>query len=158
MPAVRLWIEITHHAAFRHGGWAYARLADGVAVGHAGGERGILVERLALSGVIAALTGSPPGAIVVTTSAPLVAGLLREAVRPSALGSEDAPTADLDLRTQLQGLVRGRALSVDTVKRTPNTPAVFLGAWAEVGQDKAKAVGRFSAAIPKPNMAKLALV
>jgi hypothetical protein len=33
----------------------------------------------------------------------------------------------------------------------------FLRAWAEVGQGKAKGEGRFSAAIPRPNLAKLVL-
>jgi hypothetical protein len=158
MPApIRLWIEITHHAAFRYGGWAYVRQADGVVVGYAGGERSITVERLALSGLIAALTGLTPGALAVTTAAPLAAQLLRQAIDPLPPGSPDAPTEDLDLRGRLQTLIKGRAVTVETASRKPQTPAAFLAAWAEVGQDKAKGAGRFSAAIPKPNLAKLTL-
>jgi hypothetical protein len=46
---------------------------------------------------------------------------------------------------------------VQLVARAPQTPAAFLVAWAEVGRDKAKGAGRFSAAIPKSNLAKLTL-
>jgi hypothetical protein len=156
----QVWIEITHHAAFRYGGWAYARRMDGAVTGYAGGERNLTVQRLALMALIASASGLASGAgLKVQTSAPLVASVLRLITDPPAPGSEDAPTEDLDLWAQLQGLLKGRAVTVQLVKRAPNTASAFLGAWAEVGQDKAKASasGRFSAAIPKPNMAKVRL-
>ena len=43
-----------------------------------------------------------------------------------------------------------------TIGAAPEPAVRFLHAWAEVGQDKAKGKGRFDAAIPKPNLAKLA--
>jgi hypothetical protein len=40
------------------------------------------------------------------------------------------------------------------VAAEPRTPCAFAAAWAELAMDKAKATGPFSAAIPKPNLAK----
>ncbi|MDB5460577.1 MAG: hypothetical protein JWO72_2318, partial [Caulobacteraceae bacterium] len=76
---------------------------------------------------------------------------------PPPAGLPEAPTEDLDLWAQLVTAARGRTLAFSAAPRGPQTPAAFLAAWAEVGQDKAKAAGRFSAAIPKPNLAKLNL-
>jgi hypothetical protein len=67
---------------------------------------------------------------------------------------EDAPADDLDLWAQLAQALKGRAVTLVPAKRAPNTPSAFLGSWAEVGQDKAKGTGRFSAAIPKTNLAR----
>jgi hypothetical protein len=157
---VTLWIEIVHHTAFLYGGWAYVRRSGGAVAGYAGGERSLDVQRLTLTALIASLEGlAPGGGVAVQTSGPLVAGVLRLAIAPPAPGSDEAPSEHLDLWARLQILLKGRAVTVQTVKRAPNTPAAFLAAWAEVGQDKAKAsaAGRFSAAIPKPNLAKLIL-
>jgi hypothetical protein len=154
MTAVRLWIETTHHAAFRYGGWAYAREMDGAVTGMAGGERNITAGRLELAGLAAALNGLPAGAAVaVKSSNPALLAALRTISSPPA----DAPTEDLDLWAQLMTAARGRAVTLQAAPRAAQTPAAFLAAWAEVGQDKAKAAGRFSAAIPKSNLAKLAL-
>jgi hypothetical protein len=154
----RLWIETTHHAAFRYGGWAYLRDADGAVSGMAGGERNITAGRLELSGLIAALTRLPAGAVAqVRTSNPALIAILRLIASPPPPGSPDAPAEDLDLWAQLMTAASGRALTVQAALRAPQTPAAFLAAWAEVGQDKAKSAGRFAAAIPKSNLAKLAL-
>jgi hypothetical protein len=157
---VRLWIETTHHAAFRYGGWAYVRQAEGAVLGYAGGERNLTAARLDLCAFIAALTGAPAGAaLTLRTSSPALLAIGRLIVSPPPAGSPDAPTEDLDLWAQLLTAARGRTLALAAAPRGPQTPAAFLAAWAEVGQDKAKAkaAGRFSAAIPKPNLAKLNL-
>jgi len=158
MTAIRLWIETTHHPAFRYGGWAYARESGGAVTGMAGGERNITAGRLDLAGLVAALAGLPTGAAVaVRSSSPSLLAALRTALGPPAAGSPDAPSEDLDLWAPLMTALRGRAVTVQAAPRAAQTPAAFLAAWAEVGQDKAKAAGRFSAAIPKSNLAKLAL-
>jgi ribonuclease HI len=151
---IRLWIETTHHAAFRYGGWAYAREVSGAVTGMAGGERNITAGRLELAGLVAALNGLSLGAAVAVKSAsPGVVAALRTVLSPP----EDAPTEDMDLWAQLITAAKGRAVTLQAATRASQTPAAFLAAWAEVGQDKAKAAGRFSAAIPKSNLAKLAL-
>ena len=54
--AMRLWIETTHHAAFRYGGWAYARETGGAVTGMAGGERNITRgASIDLFGLVAAM-------------------------------------------------------------------------------------------------------
>jgi len=153
---VRLWIETTHHAAFRYGGWAFVREAQGAVSGAAGGERATTAQRVDLMALIAALSGLPAGAAVaVRTSSPslLAAGRLIE--QPPA--PEDAPTEDLDLWAQALKAGAGRVVTFKAAPRALQTPGAFCFAWAEVGQDKAKAAGRFSAAIPRPNLAKLKL-
>jgi len=94
MPALRLWIETTHHAAFRYGGWAYLREIDGVAAGVAGGERGITAGRLELTALIALLTGLPPGAVTVKTSNASLLAALRLVANPLPPGADGAPSED----------------------------------------------------------------
>ena len=56
MSQTTIWLEISHHAAFRVGGWAFVRRGpDGGLAGYAGGERRIEAERTALAALIAAL-------------------------------------------------------------------------------------------------------
>lgn len=153
----RLFVETTYHQAFRYGGWGVVWDVAGVVTGQAGGERNTTAARIDLMALIGALQGLPPGPVAIHSASPGVlkaAGLL---AKPPAPGSDDAPTEDLDLWAQAIKAVQGRALTVKPVASGPNTPAAFLRAWAEAGQDKAKGKGRFSAAIPKPNLAKLAL-
>jgi hypothetical protein len=76
---------------------------------------------------------------------------------PPATGAENAPAEDLDLWAQALRLCAGRALTIQAAQRAPRSASAFCFAWAEVGQDKAKGQGRFASAIPKPNLAKLAL-
>ena len=58
--SVRLWIETTHHAAFRYGGWGIAREIGGMVTGQAGGERATTAARIDLNALIAAFQGLPP--------------------------------------------------------------------------------------------------
>ena len=155
---VRLWIETTHHAAFRYGGWGLVREEGGAVGGQAGGERNITAARIDLIALLAALQGLAPAAVVmISSSSPGVVAAARILAAPPMADSESAPAEDLDLWAQALKLAAGRTLIVRPAQRTPATPAAFCIAWAEVGQDKAKAKGRFSAAIPKSNLAKLVL-
>lgn len=151
---VRLFIETVHHTAFRYGGWAFVRQSDGAVAGHVGGERNTSSGRIELNALIAALQGLPPGAVMIHSDSPGLARAARLLAAPPAPGSLDAPTEDLDLWAQALAAANGRAL---TLASAPAPAARFLRAWAEVGQDKAKGQGRFGAAIPKPNLAKLTL-
>ena len=158
MADIRLWLETTHHAAFRYGGWAYVRAADGAVVGYAGGERNITPARLDLAGMIAALNGLPAGAsIAVRTSNPALLAIGRLIASPPPAGSPDAPVEDLDLWAQLMTAARKAAGVCGARGAACQAMVRPLAAWAEVGRDKAKSAGRFAAAIPKPNLAKLAL-
>jgi hypothetical protein len=153
----RLFVETTHHAAFRYGGWGVAREIGGVVSGQAGGERNTTAARIDLMALIAAFQDLPAGPVVLQSASAGVLAAARLLASPPAGGSEAAPEDDLDLWAQALKAVQGRALTVKAGSKGPNTPAAFLGAWAEVGQDKAKGLGRFSAAIPRPNLAKLSL-
>lgn len=147
----RLFIETTYHSAFRYGGWGIARDMAGGVTGLAGGERNTTAGRIDLMALIAALNGLPVGPVVLhsASSGVLAAGRL--------LVAGGTPEEDLDLHKLAAKALEGRALTVTAAAKGAGTPAHFLAAWAEVGQDKAKGPGRFSAAIPKTNLAKLVL-
>jgi ribonuclease HI len=153
-PPHRLWIETTHHTAFRYGGWGVVREAGGALSGQAGGQRGAAAARIDLMALIAAFEGVPPGPVAIHSASPGVVGAARLLLNPPAPGSDDAPAEDLDLWAQALRAAQGRTL---TLKAGPNPSTAFLRSWAEVGQDKAKGQPRFSAAIPKPNLAKFPL-
>lgn len=155
--AVRIFVETVHHSAFRYGGWGIAREVAGMVTGQAGGERNTTAARIDLMALVAALQGLPPGPVTLQSTSPGVLAAARILASPPPAGSDDAPSEDLELWAQALAAVAGRALTVKPGAKAPDTPAAFLAAWAEVGQDKAKGVGRFTAAIPKPNLAKLRL-
>ena len=150
----RLFIETTYHPAFRYGGWGVARESGGALSGQAGGERNTSAPRIDLMALIAAFDGVPAGPVAIHSASPGVVAAARILAPPPAPGSEEAPSEDLDLWAQALKATQARAL---TLKPSGARPTAFLRAWAEVGQDKAKGQGRFNAAIPKSNLAKLAL-
>lgn len=157
---VRLFVETTYHPAFRYGGWGFVREAGGAVSGTAGGERNIAAARVDLMALTGALDGLAAGeAVAIHSASPGVIAAARVLAHPPAPGSDDAPREDLDLWARALKAVHGHPLAVKPAVRAANTPAAFCFAWAEVGQDKAKfsAQGRFSAVIPKPNLAKLVL-
>ncbi len=148
---VRLWIETTHHPAFRYGGWAYVRQAGGLVTGAAGGERGVTPGRLALHALVSALKDLPPGAVVALhTASPCLLAAARLIERPPE--PDAAPSEDLDLWAHALGAIAGRTVTVHRDQMAARTPAAFLAAWAEVGQDKAKMrpAGRLRRPFPKP--------
>jgi hypothetical protein len=64
------------------------------------------------------------------------------------------PEEDLDLWAPILTASAGRRLSLSIAPAAAATPLGFAAAWAELSRDKAKATGAFTAAIPKPNLAK----
>jgi hypothetical protein len=154
MPApVTIWLEISHHAAFRVGGWAFVRRDAAGIAGHAGGERRVEAERAALAGLIAALAGEPAGAapVRILATSHLVAAI-PERIRAAETG-EGAPAENLELWAQAMRLLAARP--VEIVAASPaERPTAFAAAWAEQARDRAKDKGDFAAAIPKPNLAR----
>jgi ribonuclease HI len=152
MSQTTIWLEISHHAAFRVGGWAFVRRApDGAVVGYAGGERRVEAERTALAALLAALKDAGPAPVKIHTASPLVA-----AIPPriqAAQAGENPPTENLDLWAQaMTALTGGR---VEVIRAGAGDRATgFAAAWAELGRDRGKDKGAFVSAIPKPNLAK----
>jgi hypothetical protein len=152
----RIWIQTSHHQAFKCGGWAYVRTASGAAAGQAGGERYTTPDRIALAGLLAGLKDAPVGEVsvqmdnraVATTAAQIAAG------RPPQ--GDDAPTENLDLWAALTAALAGRKAGFALAGPSKSTPTGFAAAWAELARDKANAQGAFVSAIPKPNLAKVA--
>lgn len=150
---VRIWLEISHHPAFRLGGWSFVRAVGGELSGQAGGERRADAERAALAGLIAALGGLKAGdTAALHTSSDFVAAL---AVRLGAGEAGDGPSADNgDLWPKAKAAFAAPAVQVVRTSQTPGSPAAFAAAWAEFGRDKIKAKGSFAAPIPRANLAK----
>jgi ribonuclease HI len=146
-----LWLELSHHAAFRIGGWAYVRRdPDGALAGHAGGERRTTSERSALTALIAALKDARRP-VLVRTGSPLIVAIPAR-IAAAQIG-EDAPSDDLDLWAQVMTALA--TTPVDIVKATPgDRTSGFAAAWAELGRDRAKDKGPFTSAIPRPNLTK----
>lgn len=148
-----VWIELSHHAAFRVGGWACVRREpDGALSGYAGGERRVASERTALLALLAALR-DVRGPARVLTAAPLIAAIpVRIA---AAQAGEDRPSEDLDLWAQAMTALAGAGGGVVIARAAPgDRTSAFAAAWAELGRDRAKDKGPFVSAIPKPNLAK----
>ncbi len=157
---LKLWIEISHQAPYRTGGWAWLRQDRAVVTGAAGGERNVEAEAFGLHALQAALVDLPEGAAVALH---LSDGGLIDAVRTMsarrAAGWVNA-SGDRDLRAEtwemIAKVLTGRALSlVRTQPADPRTPAGFAAAWAELGRDRAKTKGTFRNLIPRPNLARI---
>lgn len=150
---VRIWLEVAHHAGFRVGGWAFVRLNARVVTGTAGGERAIDLERTILAAFVAALADLPQGASVeLRTSSPQLLAIPRRIAAAEA--GENPPEENLDRWAQASTALRRVRLVVEAAERLPDSPAAFAAAWADLARDRAKDRGAFSAAIPKPNLAK----
>jgi hypothetical protein len=149
-PPVRVWLEISHHAAFRVGGWAFVRRDGASVTGHAGGERRIDAERTALAGLIAALR-EPEGPGEIHTASKLVAAI--PARLRAAQAGENPPTENLDLWAQAMTTLAAAPVQIRLTRAT-DPPTAFAAAWAELARDKAKDKGPFTSPIPKPNLAK----
>jgi hypothetical protein len=154
MPVpVRIWLEVAHHTAFRIGGWAFVRLNAGEVSGTAGGERRIDLERTGLAAMAAALSDLAQGASVeLHTASPLLLAIPRRIAAAEA--GENPPTENLDLWAQASTALRRVGLVVRRAEPAPNPPTAFAAAWADLARDRAKDKGPFTAAIPKPNLAK----
>jgi ribonuclease HI len=150
-----IWIQTSFHPAFKCGGWAYVRRQGAEATGQAGGARYTTPQRMALTALIAALKGLPPGSVSIQMNDGAVArtAALIAAGRPPQ--GEAAPTDDLDLWAQLTAALAGRKPAFAIAQPSKAAPTGFSAAWAELARDKANAQGAFASAIPKPNLAKV---
>ncbi len=152
----KIWLSAAFSPVYRCGGWASVRLSEGQRSGLAGGERNTTASRLALCGLAAALRDLAPAAVVEIRSACAelapFAGLLASLSAPTQAAP---PEDDLDLWAPILTASKGRRLSLSVASVAPGTPLAFAAAWADLSSDKAKAAGAFSAAIPKPNLAKV---
>ena len=150
---IRIWLEISHHAAFRAGGWAWVR-ADGVSVsGHAGGDKRIDPERTALAALIAALGQTPgPRPLQLHTASDLVAAIPTRI--KAAEAGETPPAENLDLWAKATIALAAGPVTVVRTLRAPGSPSAFAAAWAEFARDRAKDRGPFTSPIPKSNLAK----
>jgi ribonuclease HI len=150
---IRLWVEISHHSAFRSGGWGYVRAEGRALTGAAGGERTPSPDRIALAALLAALKDLPPNAAVEVHSATArIAGAGRRVAELEAGG--EPPAEDLELWAQLSAALKAHPARFAAAANQLRTPTAFAAAWAELARDKAKAAGAFRAAIPKTNLAK----
>ena len=152
MPAqVRIWLEVAHHASFRIGGWAFVRRDAGEVSGTAGGARQVDLERTSLTAIAAALAGVASGASVeLETASPSVLAIPGRVAAAEA--GENPPAENLDLWAQVSTALRRVRLVMR--KAAPGSPATFAAAWADFARDRAKDKGAFTAAIPRPNLAK----
>jgi hypothetical protein len=151
--AIRIWLEVAHHASFRIGGWAFVRSSAGELRGTAGGARRVDLEPASLMALAAALAGLPEGAEVDlrTSCAPVLALPGRIA---AAEAGEAAPLDNLDLWAQAATALRRVRLATHRAEPAPGGPTAFAAAWADLARDRAKDKGAFSAVIPKSNLAK----
>jgi ribonuclease HI len=146
---IQIWVEISHQASFRAGGWAYVLSEGSSRLGAAGGDRSVTAERIALSALIAALTATPAGAIVeVRSASPAVLA----AVKRLAPGAEP-PEEDLEFWAPLSAALAARKVRFAATANAPRSPSAFALAWAELARDKGK-TAPFKAVIPKANLAK----
>jgi len=122
----------------------------------AGGDRNTTASRIALTGLAAGLRDLPPGeAVHIRTTSPDLAAFADTLAGLATQTQAAAPTDDLDVWAQILAAAAGRQLTLTRVSLEPTTPAAFANAWAELAHDKAKAMGAFTSAIPKPNLAKI---
>jgi hypothetical protein len=137
---LRIWLEVSHHTAFRIGGWAFVRAEGEGLTGQAAGERRLDAERTALLALLAAVKGLS-GPATVATGSPQVLAI------PARLAADPPPTDNLELWAQAKGV-----LAAVRIVRAPANP--FCASWAELARDRAKDKGAFAAPIPKTNLAK----
>lgn len=149
---IRIWVEISHSAAYRSGGWAFVRAEGRSLSGAAGGDRTASPDAVAIAGLLAAFQDLPPTAAVeVLSVTPQIAGAGRR-IAELETGS-GAPAEDLALWAQLSAAIKARPVKFASATNAPRTPTAFARAWAELAQDKAK-TRPFRAAIPKANLVK----
>jgi hypothetical protein len=146
---IQIWVEISHQASFRAGGWAYVLSEGSSRLGAAGGDRSLAAERIALSALVAAVTATPAGANVeVRSASPAVLAAARR-LNPGA----EAPEEDLELWASLSAALAQRKVRFAATANEPRSPSAFALAWAELARDKGK-TAPFKAVIPKANLMK----
>ena len=146
---IQIWVEISHQASFRAGGWAYVLSEGSSRLGAAGGDRSVTAERIALSALVAALAAAPVGAVVEVRSASPAVLAAAKRLAPGA----EPPEEDLELWAPLSAALAARKVRFAATANAPRSPSAFALAWAELARDKGK-TAPFRAAIPKANLTK----
>ncbi|MGC1304362.1 MAG: hypothetical protein WA840_18505 [Caulobacteraceae bacterium] len=167
MTKTKAWLAISHHSAFRCGGWAYVTTGGGAFSGAVGGERRVAGPRTAMLAVEALLrslakSGEAGVGVSLHIADPELLRLMGALAAPGTRPAGDASAAqeiyrgeDAALWTRL-GEARTRSgLSVVPLLPPAGRIEDFIAAWAETARDKAKATGGFAATIPKVNFARL---
>lgn len=153
---IRIWLEISHHPAFRVGGWAWVRADGDSLTGNAGGDWRIDAERIALAGLLAALAkATGPAPVQLHTASDLVAVI--PARIAGAQAGRDPPDANLDLWAQASKVLGGAPVTIVRTSNAAGGPSRFAGAWAELARDKSKSKGAFASPIPKVNLTRFPL-
>jgi hypothetical protein len=151
---LRIWLHISPNPAYRSGGWAWMRGAGKDISGAAGGDREVTAERLELIGLQKALSGlTAGGSLEIHTAAARLRRLPRIAAGETL---SEAEAVNADLWMAVLALIGKRPVTVALTPVEPRMPMGFIAAWADLGRDKAKSSGAFSAPIPKTNFAKVA--
>ena len=151
---IQIWTRAVWHPAFKCGGWAFVRSGAELA-GQAGGDRNTSLQRMILAGLVASLKDLPPGAVAFDVGDRTVTQITAKILSGAALSEAETPSEDLDLWAQLTTGLKGRGGTVRLGALTAGGPAAFAQAWADLAMDKAKASGAFTAAIPRPNLARV---
>jgi hypothetical protein len=152
MSALTLWTAALCKPDPGYGGWAHVRRnADGTRAGAAGGERRTTGARMALTGLIEALTALAD--LPVDTAVTLHfadANLAAELVASDGAYALAEPEA----WTTARKLLAARPVLTLSPLSESTAAAGFLKAWADFGLDTGKTRGSFKAAIPRPNLMK----
>lgn len=152
MSALTLWTAALCKPDPGYGGWAHVRRnADGTLAGAAGGERRTTGARMALTGLIEALTALADlpvdTAVTLHFADPNLAAELVASDGAYALAEPEAWTA-------ARKLLAARPVLTLSPLGESSPAAGFLKAWADFGLDTGKTRGTFKAAIPRPNLMK----
>jgi ribonuclease HI len=141
-----------------YGGWAWVKASSAGVNGAAGGERGATNARMELAAVVEALRQAPEktAPIVVHTNSRTVAvtAAANLPIWQTGQGGEDLENWDLWSKIAVVAAQHGGPVSFVHAEAGGKDPTGFTAAWADLACDKVKALGPFSAAIPKPNLAK----
>jgi len=151
---IQIWTRATWHSAFKCGGWAFVRSGADL-TGQAGGDRNTSPHRMVLAGLTASLKDLPPGPIDLDPGDRTIARITAKILSGAELSDAERPSEDLDLWAQLTTGFKGRRVTFSLGALSPGGPAAFAQAWADLAMEKAKAAGPFTAAIPKPNLARV---
>ena len=150
--STRLWLGVLFDPIYRCGGWAVVRQGAEGALGHAGGLRQTDPGALAAAALEAGLKGvEGPVALVLGKDLAGPVSSLAVWAKAGWTEADGAPVAEG--WKALAARLSGRSASL--MRAPDGANAAFVAAWAELGRDRAKAQGPFTAAIPKPNLAKL---
>ena len=112
---------------------------------------------MVLTSLVSALKDLPSGHAHIHTRDAAFARLTGKIAAGQPLTEKETPGEDLDLWAALTTALKRHPPTFTLADPTTDPAVAFAQAWADLAMDKAKAAGPFTAAIPKPNLAKLKL-